>query len=67
MKIGTDSGVVEVRYLLEEKSAEIKFESPAVWASANAGGRGFFRARYSAEMLTALSGSMFEKLTPIER
>lgn len=67
MKIGTDSGVVEVRYLLEEKSAEIKFESPAVWASANAGGSGFFRARYSAEMLTALSESMFENLTPIER
>ena len=67
MKVGTDSGVAEVRYLLEERSAEIKLESPAVWASANAGGSGFFRARYSPEMLKALSSSMFENLTPIER
>jgi puromycin-sensitive aminopeptidase len=67
MKVGTASGVEEVRYLLEEKSAEIKLDSPADWASANAGGSGFFRARYSPEMLKALSGSMFDNLTPIER
>jgi puromycin-sensitive aminopeptidase len=67
MKVGTASGVEEVRYLLEEKSADIKLDSPAEWATANAGGSGFFRARYSPEMLKALSGSMFENLTPIER
>jgi puromycin-sensitive aminopeptidase len=67
LKVGTASGVEEVRYLLEEKSAEIKLDSPADWATANAGGSGFFRARYSAEMLKALSGTMFETLSPIER
>ncbi len=67
MKVGTAAGVEEVRYLLETQSAEIKLDSPADWASANAGGSGFFRARYSPEMLKALSGSMFDNLTPIER
>ena len=47
MKVGSASGVEEVRYLLEEKSADIKLYSPAEWATANAGGSGFCRARYS--------------------
>ncbi|MDP6667827.1 MAG: M1 family metallopeptidase, partial [Dehalococcoidia bacterium] len=64
---GTGSKVEEVRYLLEEKSAEVKLESPADWAVVNAGGCGFFRTRYSSALLQALSGSMFENLTPIER
>lgn len=67
LKVGTSSSVEEVRYLLEEKSAEIKLDYPAEWATANAGGSGFFRARYSAEMLKSLSCTMFENLTPIER
>jgi puromycin-sensitive aminopeptidase len=67
LKIGTASGVEEVRYLLEEKSAELELDSPAEWATANAGGSGFFRARYSAEMLKSLSSTMFENLSPIER
>jgi|TARA_B100001964_G_scaffold245842_1_gene337612 puromycin-sensitive aminopeptidase len=67
LKVGTSSGVEEVRYLLEEKSAEVKLDSPADWATANAGGSGFFRARYSAEMLKSLSSTMFDNLTPIER
>ena len=67
LKVGSGAGVSEIRYLLEEKSAEVKLDSPADWAALNAGGSGFFRSRYSSEMLTALSGSMFENLTPIER
>ncbi|MDA1278809.1 MAG: M1 family metallopeptidase [Chloroflexi bacterium] len=67
LKVGSRSGVSEVRYLLEEKSSDIKLDSPADWIAVNAGGSGFFRTRYSAEMLDALSGSMFENLTPIER
>jgi len=67
LKVGTSSSVEEVRYLLEEKSSEIKLDYPAEWATANAGGSGFFRARYSAEMLKSLSCTMFENLTPIER
>ncbi len=67
LKVGTSTGIEEVRYLLEEKSAEVELASTADWVAVNAGGSGFFRARYSAEMLKALSSSMFENLTPIER
>ena len=67
LKVGTSSGVEEVRYLLEEKSAEINLDAPADWATANAGGSGFFRARYSLDMLKSLSSTMFENLSPIER
>ena len=67
MKVGSDSSVSEIRYLLEEKSAVVKLDSPADWAVVNAGGNGFFRTRYSSALLKALSGSMFENLTPIER
>ncbi len=67
MKVGSGSGVSEIRYLLEEKSAEVKLDEPADWIALNAGGSGFFRARYSGAMLKALSGSMFENLTPVER
>lgn len=65
--ISTGAGVSEVRYLLEEKSAEVKLDAPADWVALNAGGSGFFRSRYSSALLKALSGSMFENLTPIER
>ncbi|NQW20458.1 MAG: M1 family metallopeptidase [Chloroflexi bacterium] len=67
LKVGTASGVEEVRYLLEEKSSEIQLDTPVEWATANAGGSGFFRARYSPEMLKSLSSTMFENLSPIER
>ncbi len=67
LKVGTSSGVEEVRYLLEEKSAEINLDAPADWATANAGGSGFFRARYSSDMLKSLSSTMFENLSSIER
>ena len=67
LKVGTSSAVEEVRYLLEQSSAEISLDSPIHWATANAGGSGFFRARYSPEMLDALSNTMFDSLTPIER
>lgn len=67
LKVGAADGVSEVRNLLEGKSSEVKLDSPADWVLVNAGGNGFFRARYSSEMLTALSSSMFENLTPVER
>ncbi|MCH7970760.1 MAG: ERAP1-like C-terminal domain-containing protein, partial [Chloroflexi bacterium] len=71
LKVGSGAGangrVSEVRYLLEEKSAQVKLEEPAAWVVVNAGGSGFFRTRYSGALLKALSDSMFENLTPIER
>ncbi len=67
LKVGSGSDISEIRYLLEEKSAELELGTLADWVAVNAGGSGFFRVRYSGEMLEALSSSMFENLTSIER
>ena len=67
LKVGSGSGVSEIRYLLEEKSSEVKLDSPADWVVVNAGGSGFFRARYSKDMLKSVSSSMFSNLSSIER
>ena len=67
LKVGSDSGVSEIRYLLEEKSSEVKLDSPADWVVVNAGGSGFFRARYTKDMLKSVSSSMFSNLSSIER
>jgi puromycin-sensitive aminopeptidase len=65
---GSTISLSQDRFLYTEgETADETLDSPAEWATANAGGSGFFRARYSADMLKALSGSMFENLTPIER
>lgn len=67
LRSGSGSDVSEIRYLLEEKSAKLRLDAPADWVAVNAGGNGFFRTRYSGQMLKALSVSMFENLTSIER
>ena len=67
LKVGSGSEVSEIRYLLEEKSSEVKLDSPADWVVVNAGGSGFFRARYSKDMLKSVSSSMFSNLSSIER
>ena len=67
LKVGSGSGVSEIRYLLEEKSSEVKLDSPADWVVVNAGGSGFFRARYTKDMLKSVSSSMFSNLSSIER
>ncbi|MAE80275.1 MAG: peptidase [Chloroflexi bacterium] len=67
LKAGSGSEVSEIRYLLEEKSSEVKLDSPADWVVVNAGGSGFFRARYTKDMLKSVSSSMFSNLSSIER
>ena len=67
LKVGSGSEVSEIRYLLEEKSSEVKLDSPADWVVVNAGGSGFFRARYTKDMLKSVSSSMFSNLSSIER
>jgi len=67
LKVGSGSSVTEIRHLLEEKTSEVKLDSSADWVAVNAGGSGFFRARYSTEALSSLTDNMFEHLTSIER
>lgn len=67
LKVGSGSSVTEIRHLLEEKTSEVKLENSADWVAVNAGGSGFFRARYSSDALSSLTDNMFDHLTSIER
>ncbi len=67
LKVGSGSQVSEIRHLLEERSSDVKLDSPADWVVVNAGGSGFFRARYTKGMLKSVSRDMFSNLTSVER
>jgi len=67
LKVGSGPNVTEIRHLLEEKTSQVKLDSSADWVAVNAGGSGFFRARYSTDALSSLTDNMFEHLTSIER
>ena len=68
---GTDGGAGEGKGLLDEPSLEIGFSvdpslEPAPWVNANFGAHGFYRVRYSDELLDALVAAR-DRLTPLER
>jgi puromycin-sensitive aminopeptidase len=57
----------EERLLLHERSREVKLNGRPDWLIANAGGNGFYRVRYSPDLLQALTPRMMDALQPIER
>jgi puromycin-sensitive aminopeptidase len=67
MRVKTASGSEERRVLLETESTEVTFESDVETVLVNAGGDGFYRVEYSADLLAALTGSMADGLASIER
>jgi puromycin-sensitive aminopeptidase len=63
---GAAGGREEERRVLLEAD-ELRLEWPGVdWAVVNAGGHGFYRVRYAAELLSGLAAAP-ERLLPIER
>ncbi len=63
----TDGRTVTERLLLSDASAYIDLGGPVEWAIVNSGGHGYYRVRYSAELLTAVARQALEVLEPIER
>ena len=63
----TDGRTVTERLLLSDASAYIDLGGPVEWAVVNAGGHGYYRVRYSAELLAAVARQALEVLEPIER
>jgi puromycin-sensitive aminopeptidase len=53
--------------LLTEKAQQVEFDAPANWVVVNAGAHGFYRVRYSQELLAALRQGMTTQLTAVER
>jgi puromycin-sensitive aminopeptidase len=55
------------RVLLTERSTNIDLKGEPDWLIINAGGSGFYRVRYSPDLLTALAPQLQTELAPIER
>ena len=67
LRAGTKSGVVQKTLLLTEREQSIEFDDAADWVVVNAGGHGFYRVRYSAELLDALKRGLQNRLSAVER
>jgi len=67
LRAGVNAGVVERTLLLTEKEQQIELDLPADWVVVNAGAHGFYRVRYSPELLAALRHGMMTHLSAVER
>ncbi len=67
MRYSANGAVKEQRVLLTDRSATITFDGSPDWLVVNAGGSGFYRVRYSQDLLQALAPRMQSELQPIER
>jgi puromycin-sensitive aminopeptidase len=67
LRAGTKAGVVEKNILLTEREQHIDLEDPVDWVVVNAGGHGFYRVRYSQDLLEALKGGLQSRLSAVER
>ncbi len=67
LRAGTPAGVVSQIIFLTEKEQQVEFDAPADWVVVNAGAHGFYRVRYSQELLAALRQGMTTQLTAVER
>ena len=67
LRAGTSAGVVSRTLFLTEKEQQVEFDAPADWVVVNAGAHGFYRVRYSQELLAALRQGMTTQLTAVER
>ena len=67
LRAGTSAGVVEKVLLLDQPEQRIELGSEVEWAVVNAGAHGFYRVRYSRELIDALKRGMHQRLSAVER
>jgi puromycin-sensitive aminopeptidase len=67
LRAGTKSGVVHQTFLLTEREQSVELPEAADWVVVNAGGHGFYRVRYSSDLLDALKGRWRDQLSAVER
>lgn len=66
LKIRTSDGLVNHKLLLTERSVEVALAGELEWCVVNEGGHGFYRVRYSQDLLRKLTPN-FNQLAAIER
>jgi puromycin-sensitive aminopeptidase len=66
IKAATDKGISQHKLLLTSAEAALELPGAVKWVVVNEGGNGFYRVRYSSELLAGVTGAL-EKLSAIER
>jgi puromycin-sensitive aminopeptidase len=67
LRAGTQAGTINKIVLLTDQQLRIELPAEPNWVVANAGGHGFYRVRYSPDLMTAVKQEMQTKLLPVER
>ena len=66
IKAATDQGISEHKLLLTGGEATLDLPGAVKWVVVNQGGYGFYRVRYSSDLLAGVTGAL-DKLSAIER
>ena len=66
IRVRTEKGVAAQKLLLTDGETTLDLAGPVEWALLNEGAHGFYRVRYSPELLQALTQNLKE-LKPVER
>src|SRR6266851_211662 len=66
IRVRTDKGVAAQKLLLTDGETTLDLAGPVEWALLNEGAHGFYRVRYSPELLQALTQNLKE-IKPVER
>lgn len=66
-ELKTKKGKENKKVLLTGESTTVDLPDDFEYAIVNAGGHGFYRVKYSSELLAKLTDNLFEKLSSIER
>ena len=67
LRVGTKSGVTNQTLLLTDQEQRMEFTDDIDWAVVNAGGHGFYRVRYSADLAASLQVGRQKTLSAVER
>jgi puromycin-sensitive aminopeptidase len=66
LRAGTKGGIVQKTLLLTDRETRVEVPD-ADWVIVNAGGHGYYRVRYSGDLVAALRRGLQSNLSPVER
>ena len=67
LRAGTKTGVIEKTILLADGEQTVELGDTVEWAVVNAGGHGFYRVRYGADLFDSLKHGLQVRLSAVER
>jgi puromycin-sensitive aminopeptidase len=67
VRAGTKAGVVQNTLLLTDRELRLTLADDIEWTVVNAGGHGFYRVRYSPELMATLKQGLQKNLSAVER